>query len=319
MKQRDTYLDAVGGIMILYMIYGHICLWTELRQLEVFSRLLFFFMPWFFFKSGMFYRKGSVGEVIMKGVKRLLVPYFVFSIVGYVSFAFMQRNMHTAPVDYYLLNPLRQVFHEGAVSGNSPVWFLFSLFLVRILFTEMQKLKKFSLVGVVLLGLSGYLLNVLGLKDFFYISNIMTGTYFFGLGYFCKEIQFERYWFAICLLLYGIIVVISPSYIDFRSNSGSGHYLLWMVSAFAGIVTVNNILKILPFSFPFLSALGRSSMTYYVLHWPIMALLNIVFRQWLEIENGILMFWIYAAGIMLFSYLADRLLQKKTLRWIIGN
>lgn len=318
MKQRDTYLDAVGGIMILYMIYGHICLWTELRQFEVLSRLLFFFMPWFFFKSGMFYRKVPMREVVMKGWKRLLVPYLVFSIVGYVAFAIMQRNMEVAPVDYYLLNPLRQMFHEGAVAGNSPVWFLFSLFIVRILFTEMQKLKRFLSIGIALLGALGYLLNIMEVKDYFYISNIITGTFFFGLGYFCKEIQFDCCWFVVSLIVYGTIIIIDPSYIDFRSNSGSGHYLLWMISAFAGIITVNNILKILPYSFPFLSTIGRGSMAYYVLHWPIMALLVVVIRQWLEVENGIPMFWIHAVGVMLFSYLVDKLLQKK-MRWIMGS
>lgn len=59
---REKYLDAVCGIMIVWMIVGHIinsCGLIESRFYVLGNHMLPFFMPWFFFKSGMLY-KGKV-------------------------------------------------------------------------------------------------------------------------------------------------------------------------------------------------------------------------------------------------------------------
>ena len=87
--ERDYSLDAACGLMIIYMIYGHICAWSGVQQIELFPRLLFFFMPWFFFKSGMFFREKPFKKEFVNGVKKLIVPYIVFSIIGQLVFYLM--------------------------------------------------------------------------------------------------------------------------------------------------------------------------------------------------------------------------------------
>ena len=67
----DYSVDAVCGLMIIYMIYGHICAWSGVQQIELFPCLLFYFMPWFFFKSGMFFREKSFKKEFVNGVKNL--------------------------------------------------------------------------------------------------------------------------------------------------------------------------------------------------------------------------------------------------------
>lgn len=48
--KRKEYIDVVAGIMILWMIVGH------LRQVSGFNldypNILYFFMPWFYYKAG---------------------------------------------------------------------------------------------------------------------------------------------------------------------------------------------------------------------------------------------------------------------------
>lgn len=71
-SKRDNSLDAACGLMIIYMIYGHICLWSGVTQVEIFPRLLFFFMPWFFFKSGMFFKPRSYKSELSGGGKEIV-------------------------------------------------------------------------------------------------------------------------------------------------------------------------------------------------------------------------------------------------------
>lgn len=51
---RDNSLDAVGGLLIAYMIYGHICLWCGVKHIEILTRLFFFFMPGSFLRAECF-------------------------------------------------------------------------------------------------------------------------------------------------------------------------------------------------------------------------------------------------------------------------
>ena len=41
-------------------------------------------MPWFFYKSGSFYKKTGVYESIKYDMKKLLLPYVVFTLYAYV-------------------------------------------------------------------------------------------------------------------------------------------------------------------------------------------------------------------------------------------
>ena len=68
--KRIVSLDIITGILIIHMIFGHImrfahCIDTDLYHYT--SILLSFFMPWFFFKSGMFYKERKPVEVLLVG------------------------------------------------------------------------------------------------------------------------------------------------------------------------------------------------------------------------------------------------------------
>lgn len=96
-KQRETSLDAVGGIMILYMIFGHI--WTKCGMNDNHFRtalalFLNCFMPWFFFKAGMFFRPMKTLDLLKKDFRRLVIPFCVFTFVGIiVGLAFSSRTV----------------------------------------------------------------------------------------------------------------------------------------------------------------------------------------------------------------------------------
>lgn len=68
-KSRDESIDVISGILIFYMIIRHCMQRTSLQESYIYESIkyLTFFMPWFFYKSGMFYNKASYKEIMNGG------------------------------------------------------------------------------------------------------------------------------------------------------------------------------------------------------------------------------------------------------------
>ena len=70
MKRLD-YLDNIAGLLNCNMMLMHILLWKTipLDNNSLWLEPLKFFMFWFFFKSGMFYRMRTTRGCIIRGGK----------------------------------------------------------------------------------------------------------------------------------------------------------------------------------------------------------------------------------------------------------
>lgn len=134
-NSRQIYLDTVGGILLIHMIVGHCCQWSQTYQpYQTWTFWLEFFMPWFFFKAGMFYKQRPIREEFHKSFKRLIIPYIYFSIIG--TILLWGKLIVCNEFSYKsILTPIKSVLLAGAVPGNLALWFLLSLFIVRLLFT----------------------------------------------------------------------------------------------------------------------------------------------------------------------------------------
>lgn len=76
-KNRIVYLDFIAGLLILYMIFPvHVLSQTGLERYNYLSSVFFFFMAWFFYKAGMFFKPTDCKTVLKKTFKRLIVPFF---------------------------------------------------------------------------------------------------------------------------------------------------------------------------------------------------------------------------------------------------
>lgn len=299
--------------MVLYMIYGHICLWASVEQLPIITNVLFFFMPWFFFKSGMFYKSTDMKSCITKGIQRLMIPYVSFTIIGTITFWIMWWMQGNDDYISYILHPLRTLLHNGAVLGNSPLWFLLTLFVVRIIFNITDRYGKAALIPISLVCITGaYLLNKYEVNSYLYVANICSGTFFFTCGYLFKDWQHRKWMIATSIIAYILIIVFIPSYFDFRSNSGDNTlYFSWVISSLCGIIVFNGIFRLIPIKYYCLSYIGRNSMVYFVAHWVVLGWANIIFRFGLCIDDNWTMFTIYVVMNVICLPLIDMLLSKK--------
>ena len=117
MTKRAVHLDAVGGLLIVWMILVHIQSLTQSVLIRNrYMPLLFCFMAWFFFKAGMFFREKPLREEL-KGIwKRLLLPYIFFSVIGVLCGFVIECVLGTESIPHYLLRSAGQVVRWGG--GN---------------------------------------------------------------------------------------------------------------------------------------------------------------------------------------------------------
>jgi len=318
-SKRDNSLDAACGLMIIYMIYGHICLWSGVTQVEIFPRLLFFFMPWFFFKSGMFFKPRSYKSELSGGARRLLVPYMVFSIIGQMVFyAKWLIDGNTSWKDYILV-PLRSLLHEGAVVGNSPLWFLLTLFLVRVIYNAIYSLDRRVAVGAtILFGMIAYVLRMIEFHGYFYVANVCCGLFFYGCGYWMRNIVHRKSMIWVCGVLYVAYAIMYPSYFDFRSNDvATAVYPFCMMACIGGVVFVNWLFASVKFLQKPFAIVGKNSMAYYAAHWIVLGVSSMLLQNVFELK-GYTLFGGFALVNLVLLPCMD-LLFNKYCRWAIGK
>lgn len=112
-SERDNTLDCACGILIIHMILGHIFQWSQLTATHFYRwmNILYFFMPWFFFKAGIFYKKTPVKKVLSTGFRRLIVPFIALSLIGhaFLCISFVQEGGHTW--QDFLISPIKDIPH----------------------------------------------------------------------------------------------------------------------------------------------------------------------------------------------------------------
>jgi acyltransferase len=136
MTQRIEWIDAAKGLGISLIVIGHV--WS-LSDPPLFYQWMFaFHVPLFFFISGLTLKPaaGPLGRVVAGKVRTLLVPYFVFALLGYLFYVagYVAAGMLGREIeqfDYGLWVPLFGILHGTLGDGylvNSPLWFLPALF-----------------------------------------------------------------------------------------------------------------------------------------------------------------------------------------------
>lgn len=243
---RDHSIDSVCGLLIIHVILGHIFQWAHMNSLYNPITLIFsFFMPWFFFKSGMFYKERSIDEAFELYTKKLIIPYVAFSIIGQLFWALMMFVEGDKILRHYLISPFNTLLAEGSVNGNLPLWFLLSLFAVLMCFTIFKK-NKFILCLIALLGAA--ILYFAGCHKPYWLANICSGLFFFSIGYYLKKWQYKPLVFVISLIIAVGLLLLVPSFVDMRSNAlGYGNYFVWYIYCLGAIISINNIFKYLKY------------------------------------------------------------------------
>lgn len=269
MGHRVIYLDTAAGIMLTYVIVYHTWMWSNL-PLDVFwVRCLSFCMPWFFFKGGLVYRRKEIMTVVKDGWKRLMIPYIVFTLIGSVFLWLPMIVNGSFRFSQAIISSFRDIIELGSAYGNLALWFLLSLFVVRILFAVIQtRVSRKSLWLTIALPILFHLFKGNVNIDFpFYCSNILSGLAFYTLGFLLKDFKPSVLLFMSFMLVYMSSVCFFPQRVDMRSDTiTSGCYIGWITMSLIGIVVINHLCRIF-FNFDnLISWVGKNAMPFYCWH-----------------------------------------------------
>lgn len=266
--------------MILQHIYQHAKL-TNTPEYE-WSNILAFFMPWFFYKAGMFFKEKPIKKIIISSTERLLIPFMVFSIIG--EFVLFISNAINSPKPIYFTilysigRAIKNILLEGSSPGNLALWFLLSLFCVRIIWAFCYEKNRLYIIPF--LCLIAPLMHFVDIKYPFYLANISSGLTYFGFGFILKDFKINNPYVIITLTALWISSIIYfPNMIDMRGNSlNSGYYILSFPQNLLGILAINSLFEKLQIKCNILSNIGKNSMGYYCIHWIILITTRIFFK-----------------------------------------
>lgn len=278
--KRIDYLDNLSGLLICYMMLNHILLrgLVDCTVDNICLEPLQFFMFWFFFKSGMFYVPKNSRHILSWGGIKLIIPLLVYSFIGHIVECvklFVNGDLNWR---HYVLTPFKEFVFTGSVNGNHPLWFLLSLFIVRLVFNELFARRIYPIV-IFLFGLLITTFLFYSGIDYLpiYLSNVPLGIAVYSCGYMLKERQFEKMVLLFASLAYLGIMLLRPSHLVFRDmtlNEG-GNYFCAVLYSLSACVFFNNLFRCLP-SCNILQFIGKNSITYYVTHWIILSICSLV-------------------------------------------
>lgn len=226
-------------------------------------------MPWFFFKSGMFYVPRAHPNY-NKVAKKMFWPYIVFSFVGWLFYFIYNVIDNNASVELLLFSQFKEFVLYGGIEWNMPLWFLLGLGSVKIIYPILRKI-----FGDVTIAFSGAIIGFtlhLFITIPYYFAFTIVGLLFYSLGHYFKDREFCNVIFIGATLIYLLSFILLKGSLDVRTNQAEGnYYFVLLITALSGIVFYNNLFRrVLDRHIPILTFIGKHSMIFYVSHYPLM-------------------------------------------------
>lgn len=265
---RKRHYDIAKGIGIFLVVWGH-------SLIDFGHYIIYMFhMPLFFYLSGVFHRGGEIKELLKRRFVSLIVPLLVsLGLLFPLSVYF-----NVIPISF-------SVPHLRGICG--PLWFLFSLFLVNIIYHPLLNLKpSYRLVVCAILSFGlGYVPYYYHIPNYGYIFTTFSVLIFYCLGNILARVaERKRSFYLSC----GIFIVSSVGLIlmyivdwrilkqpanDLFDNIQNKYYLLFLFSAFLGIAMTISLSRILDrFDLParLLAYVGECSLYIFLFHYAIL-------------------------------------------------
>ena len=302
--------------MIFWMILGH-CSFFSQHRIPFYS-LLSFYMPWFFYKSGMLFHPKNQVDLYKKDIYKYIRYYVVYSFIGWCIWAVCGIVDSSLTIISCMIIPMKTFILHGDIAGNSALWFLLSLFLVRQIgnFILNKTILPPSLALVLCFAIA-FLLYVVGWYNYsWWFGNHFSGLCFFLLGYWLKDKEQNKLLFLISTVIYVLVVfaffadvIDGFPYLYMHANKMyCGSYLLFYLMALAGIIMTNNVFRILSkhVRFNILEFIGRNSMNFYVTHWILIVLVTFMSKSVFRVNSSAILFWALLCSSIIFLPLISK-------------
>lgn len=247
-----------------------------------------FFMPWFFFKAGMFHKEDQkyTKSLFLKLAKRFVIPSCTYLIIN--------RG------DTVLL------------------WFLEALVISKLIFIALPKSKS-SLIKISLfLFLVGDLINRYEPNIPLLLKEIPMALFYYIVGFLLKKLRCDSKMIACLLLVYLMLLLVIPSRADMRMQTILfGYFEIAVAGCLVGILLMNALcVRYQDYLFKPVVYIGSESMSYYILHMPIIIVTHFFFTKVLFVNYANL---ISAITVLITVPIIVYVLDRLRLSWILGK
>lgn len=326
MKKYYEDMNIARGIGIFLVVLGHSFPDAKFGNSAFYSYIdkfiYSFHMPLFIMLSGFFAYK--VYEVtnsndyinfITKKFKRLMVPYFLLSLIACPIKLYMNKYA-ARPIDVnslfisILIKPLEipiQFF-----------WFIYTLFLIFIIVPLFRK------VPVKIMVLITLVLNLahIDITNTFYINGIIHYLFYFYLGLFFKEHyeKYEHFKGKTVVVICSLMLLVALNLLDVTGKTEYAFYSL--VTAILGIMAFVNISFIIKDygKNGFFSVLGKYSYDIYLFSWFFQTGFRVVFFQMMKLDYTLVTLLMILGGLL--PVLLSKLFLKRVPifnKFLLGN
>ena len=251
MKKRIEYLDIAKGILIIFVVLGHVYETGPANQF-VYS----FHMPAFFIISGMMQHYSSalkkpLRQALLGKVYSLIVPFLFFEVLGVLSN--IVRFGVTQNVFGYAYNTL--MLH----CNNGPDWFIWALFVGEVMFLLIHKYVSNRYVIWIITLAIGFFMVVN--RDFYStFGSTGVGFMFLTFGYYVAPLFMKpgnKMAFGVALLV-SVVSCIMNGKVDLGPWI-FGNVPLYLIGSVSGTFWVIELSKLIHSEL--LSHFGRNTLT----------------------------------------------------------
>lgn len=264
-KKRINWIDQLKGFGIVLVVYGHNFPASE-------DYIYSFHMPLFFLIAGLFHPSIVTKKTVIRRMKQILIPYFLWSFILFLFWLFIGRNFgDSANLDLSISDNLIGIFYAQGdnhyMNWGIPMWFLPCLFLTFAFFSLIQKIrqKALQIVSLIILIVIGFLIpKYLDFKLPWSLDIAFVSLFFYGIGSFLKESLLKEFknnkdwFFLITLLLLHILgIYFTLQEVDMY-RAIYGDEFLFLMNGLAGVLFWFYFFKKIRF-FGFLSFFGKNT------------------------------------------------------------
>ena len=242
---------------------------------------------------------GRTGYYLRKYIR----PFAIYGLIGWLIKGIVKCVGEDCSVYAFLKYTLKAFVLHGSVHGNGALWFLLTLFFVRLAADYVLPKVHPLVVALVCMLIAAAHYCLADSHTPWYFGNFFSGLCFFSLGNYFRKHEQNKYVVIAAIVVFASFVVLyltgimEYSYFYFHKNTISkGNYLLFYPIALSGIIVTNNFFRKAYdyWKFPLFSYIGRNAMTFYVTHWIVLVVARFVFPQQLHIQSAKCLFLLYA-------------------------
>ncbi|WP_103597814.1 acyltransferase family protein [Campylobacter concisus] len=300
-QQRVDWVDTLKFIGILSVILGHI-------NFPLNGFIYTWHMPLFFMVSGFFIKfETSFKDFVVKNFKRLMIPYFIFSIIGLFMEMLKRYLLHREALDY--VHEIKGIFIDMDFAGLCNtyafvLWFLPALFFSRV-FLYLIKNNIPSLLlqsfAVVFLFIGSFYIDLP-----FGLDSALNSLIFVYVG----NIIFEKRLPNILVLLSFVVLVAIYLFgfnlnLDMASKAYSNKFLnvIWAVSF---VYVLIFCIKSIRLNSKFIKIWGSNTMLLFILHPYTNNIAHIVVQKVLQSDYWLFKFIISMVLLSLMIFIKER-------------